>query len=123
MTRPISTASAAQRGFMLLDAIIGIILLGSLLTVLAVNANLRNRAAVRMASQRAAMQTAEKALADLQRGATTAPADAADRISVRRTGQRIGAMEWVQVTAFHDGRQASLSGLAPATQPGSGGAP
>jgi hypothetical protein len=108
---------------MLLDVIIAIILLGALLSVLGVSANLRNRAAGRMASQRAAMQVAEKALADLQRGATTAPADTGDSVVVHRTGQRIGAMEWVQVSATHDGRHAALSGLAPATQPGFGGAP
>jgi type II secretory pathway pseudopilin PulG len=123
MRRSTQFNSPRRRGFMMLDVLIGIILLGALLSVLGISANLRNRAAVRMASQRAAMQLAEKALADLQRGATTAPADSQDSVVVHRSGQRIGALEWVQVIASHEGRKASLSGLAPATQPATGGAP
>jgi type II secretory pathway pseudopilin PulG len=123
MRRSTQFNSPRRRGFMMLDVLIGIILLGALLSVLGISANLRNRAAVRMASQRAAMQLAEMALADLQRGATTAPAEAQDSVVVHRSGQRIGGLEWVQVIASHEGRQASLSGLAPATQPATGGAP
>ena len=116
MTRHPLTARP-RRGIVLLDVLIGIILLGSLLTVLAVSTNLRNRAAARMAAQRGAVQLAEKALSDLQRGTNTQPADHAGTVAVRYSGKRIGTLEWVQITANHDGRSAALTGLAPSTQP------
>jgi hypothetical protein len=33
-------------------------------------------------------------------------------VTIERTGQRVGEMEWVEVKVTHDGRHASLVGLA-----------
>jgi hypothetical protein len=107
-----------HRAFMTLDAMAGLFLLASLATALAVAGNMRAKTALRLSDQRKANAAAQEALANLQSGGAAKVADESAKASVRYTGPRLGKSEWVEVTVEREGRHASLTGLAPATQPG-----
>jgi hypothetical protein len=109
-----------RRAFMMADAIAGLTLLATLATLLAVAVTLRAKTATHLVDQRQANNLAQEALANLQStGDAKMPDDSAE-VSVDRTGKRIGDREWVEVKVIHNGRHASIAGLAPATQPGGG---
>jgi hypothetical protein len=106
-----------RKAFMTFDALAGLFLLVALATALAVAATLRQKSAVHLADQRAANALAEQVLLHLQATGQTMD-DSSSSISIARSGQHVGKLEWVEVTVRRNGRRASMTGLAPATQPG-----
>lgn len=116
------TRSRHERsGFLLADVLLGLILLATLATVLALSLNMRSRSAIRLAHQRAALQTAQQVLAALGSDGQAPAVDPGMTVQISRSGTRSGDFEWVEVTVVHEGRRAALVGLArPTTQPGGG---
>jgi type II secretory pathway pseudopilin PulG len=111
-----------RNGFLAADVLLGLMLLGVLATVLAMALNMRSQAALRLAEQRTALQTAEHVLMGLATDGRTPATDPEMTVQVTRRGERLGEYEWVDVTVIHGRHRASLVGLArPTTQPG--GAP
>jgi type II secretory pathway pseudopilin PulG len=106
-----------RRGFMMADAIAGLVLLGTLATLLAVAAGMRQKSAQRLSVQRHAQVLAQEALANLQATGTPKVSDDLAHVSVERTGKFVADREWVEVTVTSDGRRSSIVGLAPTTQP------
>lgn len=103
--------------FMTFDALAGLFLLVALATALAVAATLRQKSAAHLADQRVANSLAEQVLLHFQfTGQTTD--DSSSQISIARSGKRVGKSEWIEVTVLHNSRRASITGLAPTTQPG-----
>jgi hypothetical protein len=98
-----------RRGFMMMDVMAGIFLLTALAGALAVATNLRQRNAQHLADQRAAMRIAQDALATGQ-----APGNPPAKISIARTGKRVGQREWIEVTVVFNGRHSAIAGLSPA---------
>jgi Tfp pilus assembly protein PilX len=98
-----------ERGFMMMDVMAGIILLTALAGALAVATNLRQRNAQHLIDQRTAMRIAQDALA-----AGQAPQNSPAKVSIARTGTRVGSREWIEVSVVYNGRHAALAGLAPA---------
>ena len=106
-----------QRGFMMTDAIAGLLLLATLATLLAVAGGIHQKGGQRLLDQRIANNEAQDALAKLQRGGEAKISDESAQISVERTGKLVGGREWVEVKVIREGRHASIVGLAPTTQP------
>jgi type II secretory pathway pseudopilin PulG len=102
---------------MIFDAVMGLCILGILMTLMAVGLSSHQRAALRLANTRAACNAAESALTDLQRGKPPAARQAADRIQIDRLegGTAVPDFTWVRVTATVAGRRVSLSGLVKAS--------
>lgn len=106
-----------QSGFILIDVLAGIFLLAALSTAMMVAINVRNRAAIKFADQRQAIELARQTLADLQ--ANHPPPNLPNaRISISPTTQPARDLRWVRVTVELNGRSATLAGAVPATQPG-----
>jgi len=103
---------------MMADAIAGLVLLGTLATLLAVAAGMRHKSSQRLSVQRHAQVIAQEALANLQATGEAKTSDDAATVDVQRTGKITGNREWVEVKVIADGRHASIVGLAPTTQPG-----
>ncbi len=104
---------------MTFDALSGLFLLGALATALAVAATLRQKSIAHLADPRAANSLAEQTLLHLQSTGQLID-DSSASISLAHSGQRVGKQEWVEVTVLQNGRRASITGLAPATQPEGG---
>ena len=120
----------ARSGFMIVDALLALFILGALISMLGYATNLRQRNINHLADQRIALHRAQEALAQLQSsGPATTQSDPDTNISVHRSGRHVGDLEWIEVTATFNGRHAALTGLAkpaisaaaPTTAPG--GAP
>lgn len=119
-----SAASAASRGFMLADAIIGMAVLATVMVVLAIGLSREHRSSETLSQSRRAVRAAEAALADLQAGRAM-PAEfdgAALRIQGAENAAAPAGFRWVEVRATIGGRQAALAGLVPAA-PKAGGTP
>lgn len=110
----------SRRAFLVTDAIVALFIIGGLISMFGLAVNLHQRNADHLAHQRRALAAASLALASLQSSSqATIPNDSETLISIQRSGKQVGNLEWVQVTATHAGRRASLAGLArSATQPG-----
>jgi hypothetical protein len=101
-----------HRGYMLIDALAGLVLLVALATVFARAHALQAGTNVRVHDQRRALQDAQTVLMKLQSspGADAPKIDGA-KISVTHLGKRSGSGEWIEVTVVREGRSASLVGL------------
>lgn len=106
-------------GLMLMDAITGMVILGMLLGVMATAMSQQRYAATTLETQRRLDRLAEGVLTDLQQG--MAPAVQAWETEIE-PNYAITALPdpgpcdgwtWVQVTASHESRQASVIGAAP----------
>jgi len=105
-----------RRGFMMTDAIGGLLLLATLATLLAIAIGVQSRSSARLLEQRRANAAAQEALANLQAGGEAKVADDAASVEVQRSGKFVGRSEWVEVKVARAGRHASIVGLAPTTQ-------
>jgi type II secretory pathway pseudopilin PulG len=101
-----------QCGFMFIDAVIGLAIVGMLIVMLGVALNRQARAMARFADERGATWAAEAALAQMQNGhaLTTKeikvdPTEGADAAPA--------GYVWVNVRATHGDRSAALIGLVP----------
>jgi len=105
----------ARGGFLIMDMIIGMLLLGALTVVLAVGARAQQRGAAHLNDSRAALRGAEAALLELQTGA--AQPSPRRGVTVRVIEDATTAApprhRWVSVEATCNGRVASLYGLIP----------
>ncbi len=116
-------------GFLLMDAVIGIVILGILAGVMVDTMRRSNQAQKRLADTRAAARLAESRLVELQSGApllAAVPDDQTTSVTALPDPSPAGAMRWVRVRATVGGREAELVGLVPqsaATQPAGGVAP
>jgi type II secretory pathway pseudopilin PulG len=99
-----------------MDTVVGFILIGviSLLLVSAVTTS--GSATRRINDAKTALRAAERALATLQQGqpAPAAIGDARIQIAPAPGATPPAGQQWLQVTATHNGRTATLVGLAPA---------
>lgn len=112
---PKARPRARRTGFLLADVIVGMFILALLTTVLLVSLNLRSKSMRKLESQRAALEQAERVLAGLQSGGVPSELQGS-QLAVRRTGKRVGTMEWVEVSISREGRTAAITGLAPTTR-------
>ena len=104
-----------RRGFMVMDAVGGLILVAILATVLAVALNRQNRAQQKLADSRAAVRVAERVLAELQASAKPAMEEDQTRIAVvpAEGAPDVRGLVWVEVRVACWGQHASLVGLVP----------
>jgi hypothetical protein len=102
-----------RRGWVFVDVVMGLILLGLSGTMLVVAANWHYRLLKHLADSRAATRLAESELISLQAGE---PVDQG-KFAVHQLPTASGSpgMQWVEVSATVDGRGASLVGLVPAS--------
>ena len=109
-----------RKGFFLLDALMGLALLGVIALVLALALSREGRAAQTLAASRRATRSAEAALIELQAGRQPAKPESGEKLEIRPTTGAAAppGYRWIQVDATSDGQHAALIGLAPATQPG-----
>ena len=106
------------RGFLIMDMLIGMTLLGVLALVLAVSVRSQQKGAAHLNDSRAALRAAEATLIDLQTGAKELAAR--HGVSIRVTDQNSAAApigyRWVRVEATCNGRVATLDGLVGQTR-------
>jgi hypothetical protein len=86
-------------------------LLAGMATALLVAANLRQRSAQQFGDQRMTNAIAQEALINLQTTGKATTRDESAKISVDRSGKRLGDAEWVEVRIVRGGRHASITGL------------
>ena len=102
----------SHRGYMVIDAIAGLVLLVALATVFARAHYLQTATEVSVQNQRRALQDAQTVLIKLQ---TSSDAKATEiegaKIAVTHLGKHPGGGEWVEVRVEREGRSASLVGL------------
>jgi type II secretory pathway pseudopilin PulG len=101
------------RGFFILDAIIGMILVTAMATALVVVVSRQSRASRRLAEQRAAVRDAEAVLAQLHSGELATKPDRGSKVSIRRlppTGDITG-FEWVEIEIQRGDAQTRMTGL------------
>ncbi len=111
-------ALTCRRGFMLMDALGGIILVASLATILAVAINRQSRAEQKLADIRAAARMAEEVATDLQ----TQPAPAVEKAARVDVSVTIHALDtaaisghaWAEITVTRRDSSARLLALVPA---------
>jgi hypothetical protein len=102
-----------------IDALVGLFIIAGLISLFGFAMNLRQRNADRLADQRRAFNTASLVLAGLQASPQTQiPSEPDSRVSIQRSGKRVGDLEWVEVTAIYAGRHVSIVGLAKTVVPG-----
>lgn len=115
MTVPIAHR---QRGFLLTDAIVGLLLVGVLTAGLTVAVHQQRDARRVLRQKRAALRVAETALGRLHRGEPVRSIEDQGRITVRavESAARSPAegQQWVRVTARRKQTEVSLVGLIPA---------
>lgn len=104
---------------MLMDVMVGMLIVGMLLGVLALAVAQQHRGAGRLQTQRRLDRLAENVLTELQSGRTpTAPTwdtevnPTFSVVALPDPGPRDGWL-WVQVTAQHERREASVVGAVP----------
>jgi hypothetical protein len=105
-----------RRGFLVADAVIGLILLTVVGLAVATVCRWQSHAAKQLADERAATRAAEYALIELHQGHPV-PAQLGEPVVVRVEpasggGAAMGGYQWVRVTATCDGRSVALVGLA-----------
>lgn len=102
-----------RNGYVLLDAVNGLVLVGILLVALVVMVVRQNRLAERLAESRSATTAVEDALSSLQQGRAPRPVSTivlhAQPLPTDPVGDRI----WVDVSAEQSGRTVNLVGLVP----------
>lgn len=103
-----------RRGFLIIDMLIGLTLLGTLATVLAIGVRSQQKGAAHLAESRAALRAAEAALIDLQSGANqpTPRRGVTVRVTDDPTTPASAGHRWVRIEAICNGRSATLYGLA-----------
>ena len=107
------TRMSALRGFMFIDAIIGLALVGIMVAILGVTLTKRQRALREMAEQRTVQRAAETALDQVHAGKPL-PAnigEVAIKMSDAAGGQAPAGYHWVQVQASSGKRNAVIVGL------------
>jgi hypothetical protein len=114
MIMPRRRSRARSQGYLLMDALAGLLLLLALTTLLATAVNLRQRNARHLAEQRKALLAAQEVLVNARTTGQPTCTDTFAQVSIARTGQQVGELEWVEVSVEREGRHASLVGLAPA---------
>jgi type II secretory pathway pseudopilin PulG len=97
-----------RSAFMMLDVMISLLLLGTMMTMLALGLSAHRRTEQRLSDTRAAGNLAESALCDLQQGR---PAKQV-RIEKLTGGTMVNGYTWVRVTATVNHRSSVLTGLA-----------
>lgn len=107
-----------QRGIMLLDATVGLIIIGIVGALLATAISRQTVASQRLADQRDAARLADDTLARLQSSQPLPTQTAELSIDVRYLpdSSPVPNQSWAEVTAIVRGREARLTGLAPTTQ-------
>lgn len=101
----------SRRGWVFIDVVMGVILVGMIAGMLGAAAGWHYRALKHLADTRAATRLAESTLISLQTGQPVAAADSKCRELSAATD--LPGMTWVEVSATVDGRSASLVGLVP----------
>jgi type II secretory pathway pseudopilin PulG len=111
-----------SRGFMILDAMIGLAILGMIMLAVTIGMGHERRAANQLAQTRRAVRAAEGALTQLQAGRSVETGSEGMIIQVRdAAGDAIPpGQRWVEVQATVGGQHATLVGLVPAATPGRG---
>ena len=113
MNRPIRT-STIRPGFLMLDAIFGIMILGVCMVMLVVTVSRESTAEVRLADARRATAIAEATLTNLQCGSPSQSFnDAKVSIEPCKDGQQVNGMCWARVTVRVNNETRSLVGLVP----------
>jgi type II secretory pathway pseudopilin PulG len=104
-----------RRGYMLLDAVMGLAMVGILTTALVVAINRQHRAEQKLADSRAAVRLAERALAEMQASGKAPARDERTRIEVRLVDGGVDGRDqvWVEVIAASGDSTATLLGLVP----------
>jgi type II secretory pathway pseudopilin PulG len=98
---------------MILDALIGLAIVGALVAALLVGMNRQRGAAERMANTRGATWAAEQALTEMQAGRK--PSGSEIRVDPSPAdGAAPAGYAWVRVRAERNGRATTLIGLVPA---------
>ena len=105
--------SRIRRAFMFVDAIIGLALVGVLLSILAVSMTKRQQAMRELAEQRSVERAAEAALNELHAGRTMPPTigDVAIKMTDAPGATAPAGYHWVQVHAVSGKRTATLVGV------------
>jgi len=113
-------AKQSRRGFLLMDMVIGLLLLATMTTVLAVGVRSRQKGGAHLLDTRAALRSAEAALYELQSGAAAPSARRGVNVRVveQKSDTAPAGHRWVRVEATCNGRGASLIGLVPASSGG-----
>ncbi len=108
-----------DRGLILLDALVGMLIVGLLLGVLAVSLSHQRNAATLMETQRRLDRLAEDVLTDLQAGRRPAAptwdteVDPTFSIVALPDAAPGDGWQWAEVTARHERRKASVVGAVP----------
>jgi type II secretory pathway pseudopilin PulG len=108
----VGTPTPRTRAFVLLDAVIGMMILGALAAALLVALNRQRVAADRLAETRGATWAAEQALAELQSGRKPTGEGVKVEAVAMQAAPPIG-QAWVRVRAERSGRSVTLVGLVP----------
>lgn len=104
----------SHRGYMVIDAIAGLVLLVALATVFARTHYLQAATEARVQNQRRALQDAQTVLLKLQTSMDSKPPviDGA-KIAITHLGKQSIGGEWIEVRVQRDGHSASLVGWVP----------
>jgi type II secretory pathway pseudopilin PulG len=102
-------------GFLLIDALVGITLIGMIVAMFAMASGQYRRSQRALSHQRAAVRVAEHTLYAMQTGGAAAPARDEDvHVTVSRVkGEAVDGRVWVSVEVHHHGQRAELVGLVP----------
>jgi len=98
----------ARRGFVLMDAMIALFVVGATISMLAATVSIHHRAATRLAQKRQAMRVAELVLSELQAGAESNAA-AANITPLDDAAPR--GYRWVRVQVAYSRGEVTLVGL------------
>ncbi len=101
--------SRKRRAFLLADAMMGVAILATLITIFAASLGAQQRASRKLADSREAWRAAESALSDLQAGHATKRAE----IHPAAGGNAPAGFVWVEAVASRGDATARLVGLAP----------
>jgi type II secretory pathway pseudopilin PulG len=96
-----------RSGFIIMDIMISLLLLGAMMTMLAVGLSAHRRTALKLNDTQAACNLAESALTDLQMRRPVSGV----RIEKLNGGTSVPGYTWVRVIASVNGRSAALTGL------------
>ena len=116
MTSSRRNAHAQRDGFIILDAVFGLTIIGILTVAMATATGRQRSASLRLADSRSAVRIAEAALLDMQsnRQPGEKPVDCSIVISPAAGAQEaVKGFQWVKVNVVYRGRSASLIGLVP----------
>lgn len=104
-----------RTGFLVLDAIGGLLVVGVLASLLMVAMSRQNRAGQQLAESREVIRLAERTLMEMQaaRGIPAAGADQGVRVRRLPGGQEVAGWVWVEVQTESSGHRAALTGLVP----------